>query len=91
MERGTRDALPAQVATPDLVYIDSGIQVVVDSETPIFYTDNYYWRYDGDIRWLEPVRRGPTADRKSVTRSARSTAPGSPARTRDHLELAKRN
>lgn len=40
----------AEVTTPSLVLIEPGIQVVVDSEVPIFYTDNYYWRYQ-DNTW----------------------------------------
>ncbi|MEO7094831.1 MAG: hypothetical protein ABI175_16350 [Polyangiales bacterium] len=37
----------AQVTTPDLVYIDSDVQVIADYDEPIFYSGNYYWRYDG--------------------------------------------
>ena len=37
----------ATVTTPDLVYIDSDVQVVADYDEPIFYSSNYYWRYDG--------------------------------------------
>jgi len=37
----------ATVTTPDLVYIDSDVQVIADYDEPIFYSGNYYWRYDG--------------------------------------------
>ncbi len=32
---------------PDLVEIEPGVQVIVDYDEPIFYSDNYYWRNDG--------------------------------------------
>ena len=34
-------------AQPDLVEIEPGVQVIVDYDEPIFYSDNYYWRNDG--------------------------------------------
>ncbi len=37
----------ATVTTPDLVYIDSDVQVIADYDEPIFYSGNYYWRFDG--------------------------------------------
>ena len=33
--------------TPDLVEVSPGVQVIADYDEPIFYSDNYYWRYDG--------------------------------------------
>jgi hypothetical protein len=39
----------AQVTTPDLVYIDSDVQVIADYDEPIFYSGNYYWRNDGGV------------------------------------------
>jgi hypothetical protein len=32
---------------PDLVYAAPGVQVIADYDEPIFYSDSYYWRYDG--------------------------------------------
>ena len=40
----------ATVDTPDLVYAEPGVQVVVDYDEPVFYADNFYWRNDGG-RW----------------------------------------
>jgi hypothetical protein len=40
----------ATTVAPDLVYVSPGVQVIADYDTPIFYSDNYYWRYDGG-RW----------------------------------------
>lgn len=31
--------------TPDLVTVQPGVQVVADYDEPVFYTDNFYWRY----------------------------------------------
>lgn len=33
--------------TPDLVYVEPGVQVVADYDEPIFYANNFYWRNDG--------------------------------------------
>jgi hypothetical protein len=34
---------------PDLYYVGPGVSVVAYSDHPVFYADNYYWRYDGGI------------------------------------------
>ena len=36
----------AYVATPDLVEVSPGVQVVADYDEPVFYTDGFYWRYN---------------------------------------------
>jgi len=35
------------VSTPDLVEVSPGVQVVADYDDSVFYSDGYYWRYDG--------------------------------------------
>ena len=45
----------AEATTPELVYIDPEVQVIADYDEPIFYVDNYYWRYDRG-RWLRSHR-----------------------------------
>ncbi|HEU4726986.1 MAG TPA: hypothetical protein VFT22_03835 [Kofleriaceae bacterium] len=35
----------AYVATPDLVEVSPGVQVVADYDEPVFYTDGFYWRF----------------------------------------------
>jgi hypothetical protein len=35
----------AYATTPDLVYVQPGVQVVADYDEPVFYSDGYYWRY----------------------------------------------
>lgn len=36
-------------AQPELVEIEPGVQVIVDYDEPVFYSDNYYWRNDGGV------------------------------------------
>jgi hypothetical protein len=36
------------VSTPDLVAVSPGVQVVVDYDEPVFYSDGFYWRYYND-------------------------------------------
>lgn len=36
-------------AEPELVEIQPGVQVIVDYDEPVFYSDNYYWRNDGGV------------------------------------------
>src|ERR1700681_375747 len=33
-------------ATPDLVTVSPGVQVVADYDEPVFFTDGFYWRYN---------------------------------------------
>jgi hypothetical protein len=35
---------------PDLVYVSPGVSVIANYDEPVFYTDNFYWRYYGG-RW----------------------------------------
>ena len=35
------------VSTPDLVEVSPGVQVVADYDDSVFYSDGFYWRYDG--------------------------------------------
>ncbi|HEY5952467.1 MAG TPA: hypothetical protein VIV40_43510 [Kofleriaceae bacterium] len=39
----------ASVSAPELVYVSPGVQVIADYNEPIFYSDAYYWRYDGSV------------------------------------------
>jgi hypothetical protein len=47
----TATAAPAPdgyAATPDLVTVQPGVQVVADYDEPVFFVDGFYWRfYDG--------------------------------------------
>jgi len=39
----------ATVATPDLVYVSPGVQVIADYDQPIFYSDGFYWWNTGGL------------------------------------------
>jgi hypothetical protein len=39
------------VYTPDLLSISPGVSVVAGYHDPVFYSNNYYWRYDDYGRW----------------------------------------
>jgi hypothetical protein len=38
----------------EAAYIDPEVQVIVDSDVPMFYSDNYYWRYYGNTWYRSP-------------------------------------
>jgi hypothetical protein len=40
-----------QVASPDLVAVQPGVQVVADADAPLFFADGYYWLYRHGV-WL---------------------------------------
>jgi flagellar biosynthesis GTPase FlhF len=39
----------ATATTPRLVYVSSDVQVIEDYHEPIFYSGNFYWRYDNGV------------------------------------------
>jgi hypothetical protein len=41
----------AYTSTPSLEYVAPGVDVVADSDYPVFYSNNYYYRYDNGV-WL---------------------------------------
>jgi len=43
---------------PDLVEIGGGVQVIADYDEPVFYTDNYYWRFYGGTWYRSNVYNG---------------------------------
>ncbi len=44
----------ATVSTPELVYVSPGVQVIANYDEPVFYSDNYYWRYNSGIWYRSP-------------------------------------
>lgn len=44
---GYRATVWTDVYQPDLVYVAPGVQVIADYNEPIFYADNFYWRFYG--------------------------------------------
>lgn len=45
----------ARVSSPDLVYVSPGVQVIANYREPIFYSDNYYWRYSGNVWYRSSI------------------------------------
>jgi len=43
---------------PDLVYVAPGVQVIADYNEPIFYADNFYWRFYGGTWYRSSVYTG---------------------------------
>jgi hypothetical protein len=43
---------------PSLEYVSPGVQVVADYDYPVFYSDNYYWRYDGGMWYRSGYHNG---------------------------------
>ena len=48
---GAYDNSGGAPGSPDLVAVDGspGVQVIADYDYPVFYSDNFYWRYDGGL------------------------------------------
>ncbi|HEY3805602.1 MAG TPA: hypothetical protein VGL61_23510 [Kofleriaceae bacterium] len=51
-------AQPAYAAEPELETITPGVEVVDDLDYPVFYSDNYYWLWDGGYWFRSPSWRG---------------------------------
>lgn len=43
---------------PELAYVSPGVQVVADYDYPVFYADNFYWRYTDGVWYRSPVWYG---------------------------------
>jgi len=43
---------------PDLVDVGGGVRVIADYDEPIFYTDNFYWRFYGGTWYRSSVYNG---------------------------------
>jgi flagellar biosynthesis GTPase FlhF len=39
----------ADVTPPQLVVVSPGVQVVADYDQPVFYSENFYWRFDNGV------------------------------------------
>jgi len=59
-------AAAARRPVPTMVEVNPGVWVVEDYPQPVFYSDNYYWRYGDGVwyrsvtLWDAPVRIGAT-------------------------------
>ncbi|MBS1119209.1 MAG: hypothetical protein H6Q90_1437 [Deltaproteobacteria bacterium] len=43
---------------PDLVEVSPGVQVIADYDEPVFYSDNFYWRFSGNTWYRSSVHTG---------------------------------
>jgi hypothetical protein len=48
----------ATASSPDLVYVSPGVQVIADYDEPVFYADNFYWRYYGNVWYRSSYHTG---------------------------------
>lgn len=55
---GYRATVSGEAYGPDLVYVAPGVRVIADYHQPIFYADNFYWRYDGGSWYRSSVYTG---------------------------------
>lgn len=46
------------VVQPDLVEVSPGVQVIADYDEPVFWSNNFYWRYDGGVWYSSRDYRG---------------------------------
>lgn len=76
--RGTVVATSDPYYDPDLVYVSPGVSVIADYDEPIFYSDNFYWRYYGGSWYRSPYyNRGwvyYSAPPRAITRIERPYA-----------------
>lgn len=59
----------AYATTPDLVYVQPGVQVVYDYDEPVFYSEGYYWRYQGDVWYRSSYYNGGWVRYRNVPRA----------------------
>jgi hypothetical protein len=55
-----------------MYYVSPGVSVVAYSDYPVFYSDNYYWRYDGGIWYRSSYYNGGWAVYSDVPYHVRS-------------------
>jgi hypothetical protein len=56
---------------PDLVDVGGGVQVIADYDEPVFYTDNFYWRFYGGSWYRSNVYNGGWSVYNDVPHSVR--------------------
>jgi hypothetical protein len=48
-------SVTASTSSPDLAYVGPDVYAVADYSEPVFYSDNYYWRYNNNV-WYRSSR-----------------------------------
>jgi hypothetical protein len=59
-------------STPNMYVVSPGVQVVAYSDYPVFYSDNYYWRYDNGLWYRSNYHGGGWVVWNDVPYSVRS-------------------
>lgn len=59
---------------PAMVEVSPGVQVISDYDYPVFYSNNYYWRYDGGVWYRSGVYNGGWAASYDVPVGVRGIA-----------------
>ena len=57
---------------PSMYYVSPGVSVVAYSDYPVFYSDNYYWRYDGGLWYRSSYATGGWVTWNNVPYGVRS-------------------
>jgi hypothetical protein len=69
-----RAPLPSSTS---MVQIDSGVYAVADQDDPVFYADNFYWRYDSGVWYRSRYHTGGWAIARPPAAVARIDRPRS--------------
>lgn len=89
--RGTVVATSDPYYEPDLVYVSPGVSVIADYHEPVFYSDNFYWRYYGGHWYRSPhYNRGWTYYSRPPTTISRIQRPYSYRNYRPHGYTVRR-
>jgi len=54
----TYSARGTYVSDPDMVEAEPGVQVIADYDYPVFYSDGFYWRFEGGSWYRSHDYRG---------------------------------
>jgi hypothetical protein len=57
---------------PTMAYVAPGVQVIADYDYPIFYSDGFYWRWDGGYWYRSPYYTGGWVTVRDVPYGIRS-------------------
>src|SRR5258706_5384638 len=54
----TTSSVTVSTYEPEFVDVSPGVQVIYDYDEPIFYSDNFYWRYTGNTWYRSNTYNG---------------------------------
>ncbi len=53
-----RGTVRTRTTQPSMVLVSDGVYVIEDYDEPVFYSDNYYWRYSGNVWYRSSYHTG---------------------------------